>query len=28
VLIGQMVPPPPQGMPMPIVMSLDGKRPN
>jgi TonB family protein len=28
VLIGQMVPPPPQGMPMPIVMSIDGKRPN
>ena len=28
VLIGQMVRPPPQGMPMPIVMSLDGKRPN
>ncbi len=27
-LVGQMVPPPPQGMPMPIVMNIDGKRPN
>ena len=27
VLIGQMVPPPPQGMPMPILMSIDAKRP-
>ena len=27
-LVGQMVGVPPQGLPMPIVMSLDGKRPN
>jgi len=28
VLIGQIVGAPPQGMPMPIVMNIDGKRPN
>jgi protein TonB len=27
-LVGQMVGAPPQGLPMPIVMMLDGKRPN